>query len=317
MADTLTTDLLVPAAGADLPLEVERAPTKKLGIGGVFAVVWLSFVGLIAITAPILPFDDYQTPSAAAKLKPPFEVSGFPLGGDQSGRDMVDKLVWGTRYSLMVAVGAIAIGFVIGGTIGLVAGYFRGRLDTVLTGFLSVLLAIPQLVLALALVAVFASDYVNSAGVPQSPSDGRRIFVLIFALGVVSAPILGRITRANTLVWSQREFVMAARAQGAKNFRIIFREVLPNVLPAMLSITLLGVAVVMVAEAGLSILSLGIPIDKPSLGNIIALGRDSLAIKDTPHIVFEPIIVIFLTVMSLNFLGDVVRARFDVREAAV
>jgi peptide/nickel transport system permease protein len=318
MADTLISDVDLAGPEPAVPVEVEQAPTKKLGIGGILAIVWLGFVGLLALTAPFLPFaDDYDTPSAAAKLKGPFEVSGFPLGGDISGRDMVDKLVWGTRYSVMVAVGAIAIGFLVGGTIGLVGGYFRGRLDTLLTGFLSVLLAIPQLVLALALVAVFASDYVDADGVPHSPSDGRRILVLIFALGIVSAPILGRITRANTLVWSQREFVMAAKAQGAKNFRIIFREVLPNVLPAMFSIALLGIAVVMVAEAGLSILTLGIPVDKPSLGNIIAAGRDALAIRNTPHIVFEPVIVIFLTVMSLNYLGDVVRARFDVRESAV
>ena len=139
--------------------------------------------------------------------------------------------------------------------------------------------------------------------------------VLILALGIVSVPVLARITRANTMAWSQREFVQAARALGARNRQIMFAEVLPNVLPAMFSIALLGVAVVIVAEGGLSLLGVGVQLPTPSWGNILSEGRSEL--RDAPHIVISVTVVIFLTVLSLNYLGDVVRARFDVRESAL
>jgi peptide/nickel transport system permease protein len=148
-----------------------------------------------------------------------------------------------------------------------------------------------------------------------SPEVAGRL-TLTFALGIVAIPALARITRANTLVWSQREFVTAARAQGAKNGRIMVREVLPNVVPAMGAIALLSIAVVIIAEASLSILGAGIP-DAPTWGNIIQAGVPDLTNGEAPHVVFEASAVIFLTVLSLNYLGDVVRARFDVREVGV
>ena len=147
-----------------------------------------------------------------------------------------------------------------------------------LTGAFDVLLSFPQLILALTLVTVFASR--------EGISSTRRMVVLILALGVVSIPVLARITRANTLAWSQREFVLAARALGAKNRQIMFGEVLPNVLPAMFSIALLGVAVVIVAEGGLSLLGVGVQLPTPSWGNILAEGRselrDAAAHRDHP-----------------------------------
>src|SRR5256885_1086199 len=170
-------------------------------------------------------------------------------------------------------------------------------------------------VLALSLVTVFATTAIDKSGNQSPPSSGRRMVVLIFALGVVSIPILARITRANALQWSQREFVMAARAQGATNLRTMVREVLPNVLPAMFSIALLGIAVVIVAEGGLSILGVGVLSPAVSWGSMIAISRADL--QTLPYEVLEPIVFIFFTVLSLNFLGDVVRARFDVRESAI
>ena len=127
----------------------------------------------------------------------------------------------------------------------------------------------------------------------------------------MSIPVLGRITRASTLSWSEREFVLAARAQGAKHRRIIWREVLPNVLPAMLSIALLGIAVAIVAEGTFSILGASVEADTPTWGNMIAIGRHVM--QRAPHVVFEPALMIFFTVLSLNMLGDVVRSKFDVQ----
>jgi peptide/nickel transport system permease protein len=296
----------------DLVGAVEGVPTagmavkaRRLGVGGILAIAWLVIVTAAALLAPVLPLDDPNDTIASIARQGP-GTDGHILGGDGLGRDLLSRVVWGARASLLLSVSAVALGLVVGGFLGLVAGYFRGRSDTVLTGVFDVLLSFPQLILALTLVTVFAG-----AGV----SSGRRMLWLILALGIVSIPVLARITRANTLSWSQREFVMAARAMGARNRSIMFGEVLPNVLPAMFSIALLGVAVVIVAEGGLSLLGVGVQLPTPSWGNIIAEGRADL--RDAPHIVLIPTVAIFLTVLALNFLGDVVRARFDVRESVL
>jgi peptide/nickel transport system permease protein len=313
-----TTPIGVPSGGmpGEIALATEPvAKRKSIGLGGWLALIWLGGLIVVAILLPYLPL---KKPNALDVLNPdvpPFKMSSHILGTDDNGRDMLSLCLWGARSSLIVGFGAIGFGFVAGGFLGLVSGYFRGKLDTVLTSLFNVLLAIPQFILALALVTVFANDTIDNSGQPHPVTPGRRILVLVFALGVVSIPVLARITRANTLTWSEREFVMAARAQGAKAARIMFREVLPNVLPAMFSIALLGVAVVIVAEGGLSLLGIGVHEPAVSLGQLIALNRGNL--QQYPYQVFEPIIMIFFTVLSLNYLGDIVRARFDVREAGI
>jgi peptide/nickel transport system permease protein len=262
-------------------------------------------VVVAALLAPVLPLEEPNRIIAAIARQGP-GTEGHILGGDGLGRDMLSRVVWGARSSLLLSVGAVLLGLVVGGLLGLVAGYFRGRLDGLLSGLFDTLLSFPQLILAITLVTVFAGGAVSGT---------RRMVVLILALGVVSVPVLARITRANTLTWAEREFVLAARAIGTRRRSIMFREVLPNVLPAMFSITLLGIAVVIVAEGGLSILGVGVQLPTPSWGNIIAEGRSDL--RRAPHIVLIPTAVIFLTVLALNYLGDVVRARFDVRESAL
>jgi peptide/nickel transport system permease protein len=197
---------------------------------------------------------------------------------------------------------------VFGGLLGLLGGYFRGKVDTVVSLILDVFLAIPAVILALALVTILRTQPGSSGGIDPE-------LALILAIGAVSIPVLGRITRASTLSWSEREFVTAARAQGASHRRVIFREVLPNVAPAMYSIALLGVAVAIVAEGTLAILGASVETDTPTWGNMIAIGR--IALQRAPHIVFEPALMIFFTVLALNFLGDAIRARFDVREGAL
>jgi peptide/nickel transport system permease protein len=321
---------IVPVAAVEVGATRRRA---GLGIGAWLAIGWLGMLLAVSILVPVLPFGD---PKATIRLerpcptverlgreveqctiqgKGPLSVDGtargYPLGGDTIGRSMAARLAYGARTSVVVAIGAVAVGFVIGGVVGLIAGYFGGKLDTVLSGIMNVLLSLPAIVLALALVAFLQPPSSEAGGGNALPSE----VVLIIAIGVVAIPLLGRITRGSTISWAQREFVLAARAQGAKNFRIMFREVLPNVLPAMFSVALLGIAVAMVAEGALSILGLGVRPPGASWGNILASGRGSL--EDSPHIVLEPSILIFVTVLALNYLGDVVRARFDVREAGI
>jgi peptide/nickel transport system permease protein len=311
VADAVTVEIAGITAGVE--------PTRKrLGIGAWMAIVWLVGLILAAIVAPILPIaGPNETFTSIQRAQAPFATINEPgggtttpfaeghiLGGDRNGHDLLSRAVYGARNSLIVGFGAIGFGIIVGGLLGLVAGFYRGKIDTVIVGFLDIMLAIPALVLALSLTAVLRGRVGD-------------LWILVIALAIISVPILGRITRANTLVWSEREFVTAARAQGAKNGRIMTREVLPNVLPAMFSIALLGVAVVIAAEAALRLLGIGLSITDPSWGGIINDGRDFLTQGITAHVVFVGSAFIFLTILSLNYLADVVRARFDVREAAI
>lgn len=303
-------------AGVTAGPETGRRRGPGLRFGGWFSIGWLVFVVGSAVLAPILPLDDPQNSVTSLARRGPFAkagtASGHLLGGDLNGRDMLSRLIWGGRTTLVIATSAVLIGLVVGGVLGLLAGYLRGRVDTIVAGLFDVLLSVPAVILALALVTILR-EQPGANGVSNGGLDPE--VALILALGLVSIPVLGRITRASTLTWSEREFVLAARAQGAKSVRIISREVLPNVLPAMLSIALLGVAVAIVAEGTLSILGASVPADTPTWGNMIASGRQVIA--TAPHVVFEPAMMIFLTVLSLNFLGDAISARFDVREAAL
>jgi peptide/nickel transport system permease protein len=323
LAARASTDILPIDAGFEVQIAAveagdEGVVKKRLGFGAWLAIAWLVILLFLMVFASVLPIDPPRERTSGLAFQQPFCtasdcVSGHPLGGDAIGRDMISRLVYGARNSMFIGVGAVVIGFVIGGSLGLIAGYYRGRTESIIVGFLDVLLSVPAVILALSL-AIFLQERVQDV-VGSSETAGR--LTLTFALGIVAIPSIGRITRANTLVWSQREFVTAARAQGAKNFRIMFREVLPNVVPAMAAIALLALAVLIIAEAALSILGAGITPPAPTWGNIIVEGFDYLTNGRAPHIVFEASAAIFLTVLSINFLGDAVRARFDVREAGV
>ena len=295
-----------PPAAAVLAEPIETSPTRRLGFIGWFSILWLAGIALAALAAPWLPLPDPDKSYLEIVRVGPIQP-GHPLGGDGNGRDVLARVIFGARASLWISVSAVLIGFVVGGLLGLLAGYFRGKIDAVLTTLFNVLLSIPALVLALSLVAVFASA-------EQDVSNGRKMAVIIAALAIVTVPLIARIARASTMAWSEREFVKAAEVLGAGHLRIMLREVLPNVLPAMVSIALLGVAVAIVAEGSLALLGVGVT-DVPSWGNMIAFGRADLA--RAPHIVAVPSVAIFLTVLALNYLGDVVRARFDVREGGL
>ncbi|NLV56286.1 MAG: ABC transporter permease [Acidimicrobiales bacterium] len=301
-----------PAAADETPAAVKA---KGIGVIGWVAAVWLILVVVVAILAPVLPIDDPEAPGAGRAL--PLFTEGHVLGTDSSQRDVLSRLVWGARASLTVSVGAVAMGMVFGGTLGLVSGYRRGRIDTILSSLFDVMLAFPQLVLALSLVA-FLKPTAPQAGageVVEAAGGLTTIQILILALGIIAIPLLARITRATSLTWSQREFVTAARAQGAKDLRIMIREVLPNALPAMFSIALLSVGIAIIGEGALSVLGMGVEPPAPSWGNMIAENR---SVSRAPlNALFCPVIALFLTVMALNYLGDAIRARFDVRESSL
>ncbi len=302
---------LADGTGPTGSVKVEKSKGKRLGVMGWLALGWMVLVLLMAVVPTLFPIPALEERSRDAIVSGNFgPQSGHWLGVDGSGYDMASKVVHGARASMTVAVGGITFALLIGGFLGLISGYFRGKVDTVIVGAFNVMLAMPALILALTLATVFATG--------DNVSYARRVFIVMLAIGIVSIPIIGRIARANTLAWAEREFVLASRLLGTKTPRIIWREVLPNVAPAMFSIALLGVGVAIVAEGGLALLGVGVPasITSPSWGNLIATLRSQLFLG-RPWGVFAPSVAIFLTILSLNYLGDVVRARFDVRESVL
>ena len=188
--------------GRGLRMFIRRSPMSAFW--GVVAALVL----LMAVAAPVLvPYDPLKS-DFRSMTKPPTERHVF--GTDQIGRDVLSRVIWGARASLLISLGSIVFGTLIGGLLGLIAGFKGGVTDTVLSAFFNIFLAFPQLVLALTLVSVLAP--VKPSGGAVSGEWGHRIGVVILAIGIVSVPLLGRITRASAISWSQREFVMAARA---------------------------------------------------------------------------------------------------------
>lgn len=296
--EAVRVDAAVPEAEAEGAPPRARRPLPRMAV---VALVWLAFVVLGALLAPVLPLNDPNASDFGAREAPSLS---HPFGTDNNGRDVLARVLWGGRTSLLVGFATTAVGVLVGGTLGLLAGYYRGRVGRLLDGLFDTMLAVPALVLVSALVAVLSGN----AGATTS----RRLVLLILGISIVSIPIVARITRAGTLSWSRREFVDMALTIGAPSRRVLVREVLPNVLPAVYAMSLLAVADVIVAEGSLSILGVGVPLPTPSWGNIIAEGRAGLELGAV-HLVVVPAAFIFLTVLSLNYLGDVVRERTDIR----
>ena len=270
---------------------------KRLGIAFWIASGWFALVALSALLAPILPIDDPNKTVARPRLAP---SASHWFGTDALGRDIFSRTIWGGRVSLVVGVASIIFGLLIGGAIGLLAGHYRGKVETVLMGFVDVLLSFPALLLALAIVGF---------------RDDRTVPTIVLAIGVVSIAPVARLVRANTLVYSQREFVVAARSLGATDGRIILREVLPNVIFPVMSFSVIAVAVAIVAEGGLAFLGLSVPPPTPTWGGMIADGRAFIA--DAWWISMMPCMVLFLTVLALNLAGDRLREFFDIRDGAL
>lgn len=278
-----------------------RSLARKLGLTGCLCAAWLLLIAVAAALAPWLPLDDPDvTDFSVLKNNSGPGTPGHLLGTDQNGFDILSRLVWGGRVSLVVAVGVLAIGMTVGGTIGLVAGFVRGRTEAILMALVDILLAFPALILLIAIVAFLGADLVN----------------VVIGISLVSIPAFARIARATTLTFAQREFVLAARAAGATNRRILVREILPNVFLPLLAFGLLVVAIAIVAEGSLAFLGLTSQ-ETISWGGMINGGRRALQQDDIAHTSLIPAVVLFLTVLSVNFLGDRFRAAFDVRDAAL
>ena len=271
---------------------------RRLGPLFWIAVGWLVLVSLLALLAPWLPIKDPDAYYLVRGERPPYAPSATHwFGTDQDARDMFARTIFGARVSLVIGFVAIAFGMLVGGTTGVVAGYLRGRTDRIVSFVFIVFLSFPSLVLAILITALL----------------DRGLVTIALTLGVLAVAPVGRLARATTLSFAEREFVTAARAIGAGDRRIIIRELLPNVVIPMGALALLGMAVAIVAEGGLAFL--GLSVEKgPTWGKLILIGAGSRELEKSPWIAFGPIIILFITVLSLNYAGDRVRSYFDVRE---
>ena len=276
--------------------ESQPSLARRLGPGFWLSVGFLLLVFGAAILAPVLPIADPDQTAIGGRLEGP--RSGLWFGADSTGRDVLSLTIWGSRISLLVGFIAIVIGFAIGGTLGMAAGYFRGAFDRIVSFFFVTLLSFPALILAILITTLL----------------GRTVAWVSISLGILAIAPVGRLARAQTLVFAEREFVQAARLLGASDWRIITKELLPNVLIPMSALALLGMGIAVVAEGTLAFLAISVE-DGLSWGRQIQdAGSSARNLENGPHAALFPIGVLFLTVLSLNYAGDRLREVFDAKE---
>lgn len=262
--------------------------------GPMIGLTIFTLLALLAIFAPLLaPFDPVKDANVMDALTAP--GGKFLLGSDHTGRDLLSRLLYGARISLTVGLVVQGISLVIGCTLGLLAGYYGGWLDDVITGVTTVLQAFPGLLFAIAIMSVM----------------GPGLYNVFLALGLVGWPTISRLVRGEVLALREREFVQGARAVGARDLRILLLHLLPNCLGPIIVVVTLGIAGAILSEASLSFLGLGTQPPTPSWGAMLAGGRDY--VWDAPWLTFYPGIAIFVTILSLNLLGDGLRDVLDPR----
>jgi peptide/nickel transport system permease protein len=255
-------------------------------------VVLVVAVG-VAVFAPLIsPYDPLKQ-DLNSLLAPP--SAEHLLGTDNVGRDILSRVIWGARVSLIAGAGSVAIAVLAGCMLGLLAGYWRGPVDDTVMRLMDAVLSFPALVLALALGAVL----------------GAGLSSVLIALSVVYVPTFARLMRGQVLTIRAREYVQAARLLGAADLRILLHHVLPNAATPIVVQASLTIAFAILAEASLSFLGLGVRPPEPSWGGMINAGRGYL--QQAPWIVFGPGAALFVTVLGLNFVGDAVRDALDPR----
>ncbi|MCT4563857.1 MAG: ABC transporter permease [Maledivibacter sp.] len=258
------------------------------------AMFGLSIILLLILTAI---FADFIAPYHYAKqsLKDALQTpsSAHWFGTDEFGRDIFTRVVYGARISLMVGILAVGIAMIIGGALGAIAGFYGGKLDNIIMRCMDVLLAIPSILLAIAIVASLGPGLAN----------------LMIAVGISNIPRYARIMRASILSVRDQEYIEASKSVGANDFAIIVKHIIPNCLAPVIVQATLGVASAILSCAGLSFIGLGINPPTPEWGSMLSRGRDY--IRDCWHITAFPGLAIMITIFSLNLLGDGLRDAFD------
>jgi peptide/nickel transport system permease protein len=292
----------VPVPGAPSTSKAPTLPRRRRREGPplsvIFSVAWLGILVAAIVLFPLLQLPDPTRSDYGAIAAGPF-TEGHILGTDEIGRDILSRLVVGARVSLTAGIGAVLVATLIGSTLGICAGFFGGIANRVISAALDIMLAFPAIVALIGL------------GVFLGPGLGT----IIIGIGIVASPAVARVARSATLLYVNRDFVVAARSMGAGSWRILFREILPNVVVPVIAYSTVLIAVAIVAEASLSFLGLGVPPPASSWGSMMGTGRAEL--QHHPHIVLVPAATMFLTLLALNFLAEFLSKRFDIKEAAL
>lgn len=279
-----------------------------------FPVVALFILGVVVIMALFAPFLAPYNPNKVdvqIRLLPPAFAGGdpaYPLGTDALGRDVLSRLIYGARVSLVVGLTAVMVAGTLGVTLGLTAGFLGGRIDSVIMRAADIQLAFPFILLAISLLAVLQAR----RGVEANISNFQRLVPLILTLGVAQWVTYARMSRSVTLSLREKEFVESARALGDSKRSIIFRNILPNALAPLIVIASFNVASTILAEAALSFLGLGVPPAIPTWGGMLAESRE-LLISGVWWLAIIPGLAIMFTVLSINILGDWLRDFLDPR----
>ena len=283
--------VLTSARKSPLGRQLSKFTRNKAAVAG--AVIVGLFV-LIAVFAPLIaPYDPFQT-SFTTVRKPP--SAQFWLGTDELGRDLLSRMIYGARASLMAGGISVGIAVIVGVPFGLLAGYFGGWTDSVISRLIDAMLAIPFLILAISLAAFLGASLINA----------------MIAIGLSAAPIFARLTRGQVLSVKAEEYVEAAQVIGLRHPRIILRYILPNSIPPIIVQATLTIAAAIIAEASLSFLGLGQQPPNPSWGSMLNTAKNF--ISQAPWMSLWPGAAIFLAVLGFNLLGDGLRDAIDPRE---
>lgn len=284
--------------------------------GAAFAALLLGIVGLASLFAPLIapqdPFDLASFDLLDAELPPIWQQGSdarFLLGTDAQGRDLFSAILYGTRISLLVGILAVVIQAAIGVPLGLLAGFFGGRVDALVTRAADIQLSLSTLMMAIIVMALFR------AGLGGQALTQFAVPLLVLVIGLAEWPVFARTTRAATLVEVAKDYVRAARSVGSSDRTIVQRHILPNILSPLVVIATTQVAGAIMAEAALSFLGLGMPVTKPSLGTLIRSGYD-LMFAGAWWVTVLPGLVLIGVLISVNVLGDALRDALDPRRRA-
>lgn len=266
---------------------------------GLVGLLLIALIAGAALFAPwVAPYGPSEADFLSSRLPPAWHAEGSVehlLGTDQLGQDLFSRIVYGARVSLLVGLFGVSLSLTIGVTLGLLAGYFGGWLDTVVTAFTNLLLSIPYLVLVIVIATIL----------------GRSLTNVILLFGVTSSPVFIRVTRGEVLRLRQLSYIEAARGLGAGAGRIIPRHLLPNLIGPLATLATFETSAMIFYEAGLGFLGLSVPPEVPSWGNMLALGRRFLTTQ--PWMAIFPGVAIAVTTLGINLLGDWLRDAIDPR----
>lgn len=277
---------------------------KKMMIGTIVIIIYV----FSAVFAPMLAPHDPEATFALQKSPNSYSVTDVDrdgqveevwhlLGTDSFGRDILSRVIFGARISMLVAFGTVAFAFVTGTTIGLVAGYYKGVVDSILMRYVDFQWAFPELILAVAIIAL---------------SGGVGVWNVVIAIGLAFVDDFARLIRSEVLSIREEEYIMAARAVGMSDTRIIVKEILPNAFASLIVQATVMIPLAIIAEASLSFLGLGVKPSTPTWGLLMAQGRDFIV--QAPWISFIPGIVLMIGVFAFNLVGDGLRDTFDISE---